>query len=109
VDPAQPGYRQIILRPRPGGGLTRVRAALHTLYGSVESAWRLDDGRFEWEVTVPPNAIATAHVPASEGATITEGDSAAESADGVMLLHRDADETVYRLASGRYRFAVRAR
>jgi alpha-L-rhamnosidase len=63
-DPGRPGYRHVVLRPRPGGGLSHARAALQSPYGPVVSDWRLEGGRFRWRVEVPPNATATVHPPA---------------------------------------------
>jgi alpha-L-rhamnosidase len=63
LDPAQPGYKHSILRPQPGGDLTCAAARLQTLYGELVSDWRLEDGRFHWEVVVPPNTTATAILP----------------------------------------------
>lgn len=106
TDPDQPGYRHLILRPRPGGGLTAARAALETMYGRAVSAWRIDDHRFTWEIVVPPNTTATAYVPAPEGTLVRESGVPAEEAEGVTLVQRDAETAVYRLASGAYTFTV---
>ncbi len=106
TDPDQPGYRHLILRPRPGGGLTAAHAALDTMYGRAVSAWRIDDHRFTWEIVVPPNTTATAYVPAPEGTPVQESGVPAEEAEGVTLVQRDAETAVYRLASGAYTFTV---
>src|SRR5262249_26963420 len=37
VDPARPGYRHAVLRPRPGGDLTSAKATLDSVYGRLES------------------------------------------------------------------------
>ncbi len=71
VDPAQPGYKHAILRPQPGGGLTRAQATLQTLYGELTSAWAIENGVFTWRVVVPPNTTATAYVPLADGRTVT--------------------------------------
>lgn len=71
IDPAQPGYKHIILRPQPGGGLTRARGRLKTLYGDVVSDWKIANGAFDWTVVVPPNTTATLHLPLKDGHTIT--------------------------------------
>lgn len=63
TDPRKPGYKHILLRPQPGPGLTRARAALHSPYGLIVSAWRIEDGRFAWDVTIPPNTRATLTLP----------------------------------------------
>jgi alpha-L-rhamnosidase len=63
IDPAQPAYKHSILRPQPGGGLDCAAARLQTVYGELVSDWRLEGGRFVWEVVVPPNTTATATLP----------------------------------------------
>ncbi len=63
IDPAQPGYKHSILRPQPGGDLTCATARLQTLYGELMSDWSMENGRFTWEVVVPPNTTATAILP----------------------------------------------
>ena len=37
--PAAPGYRDIVFRPRPGGGLTWAAAAHESPYGPVAIRW----------------------------------------------------------------------
>src|SRR5690606_614689 len=63
LDPAEPGYRHVLIRPQPGGGLTSVRANLDTGYGEVASGWTREGERFELTVTVPPNTRATVRLP----------------------------------------------
>ena len=63
IDPAEPGYKHTILRPQPGGDLTCAAARLETPYGELLSDWKLEHGRFTWEVVVPPNTTATAILP----------------------------------------------
>ena len=107
LDPERPAYKHIVMRPRPGGGLTRARAALETAQGRVASAWTLGaDGAFDWRITVPPNATATAYVPARFGATITEGGGPVADAAGVEFVGGEEGAAVYRLGAGDYHFAV---
>ena len=32
---AAPGYKHVVIHPRPGGGLTHAKASLETMYGTV--------------------------------------------------------------------------
>src|SRR5678815_6117389 len=66
LDPDRPGYKHIIMHPHPGGDLTHVTAELKSLYGMIHSAWALEDGHFNWRITVPPNTRATVYVPAQD-------------------------------------------
>ena len=111
-DPEGPGYKRIVLRPQIGAAaaqkLTRAEASLETRHGRVASAWRREhSGALIWEVEVPANTIATAWVPAAEGARVTESGEALEKAEGLRVLRREKDAVVVELAAGRYRFEVK--
>jgi alpha-L-rhamnosidase len=71
-DPEQPGYKHVIIEPRPGA-LTRASASLETMYGHVASAWELRDGRFELHVTVAPNTQATVRMPSGQEQKVPAG------------------------------------
>ena len=81
-DPERPGFKHIILRPRPVGDLTFVRAAHRSLYGPIESDWKIEGGAFLWNVAVPPNTTATVYVPARDAAAVTEGGEAGRPGRG---------------------------
>jgi len=53
-----------VIRPAVAAGLTNARAAYASVAGRIESAWRIETGRFHLDVTVPPNTTATVFVPA---------------------------------------------
>jgi alpha-L-rhamnosidase len=71
--PAAPGYRRILVRPRPGGGLTHARAAHDTPYGRAEVRWALTGERLTLHVQVPPNTTATIHLPEAPDQPIEAG------------------------------------
>jgi alpha-L-rhamnosidase len=64
--PDGPGYRRLLVRPRPGGGLTWARAIHDTPYGRAEVHWRLDDDASTVDVDVPPTVTATVDLPGRE-------------------------------------------
>jgi alpha-L-rhamnosidase len=71
--PAAPGYRRILIRPLPGGGLTHAAARHITPYGLAASAWRLNGEQIELTVVVPPNTTAEVVLPGSRSAPVTVG------------------------------------
>lgn len=71
--PAAPGYRQLEIRPHPGGGLTHAQAQHVTPYGTAKCAWRIADGAINVEVIVPPNTTANVTLPGSGHATFEIG------------------------------------
>jgi len=63
LDPAEPGYRHIVFKPRPGGGITHAHAALQTRYGHTAIAWRLEGKALHITLDVPEGAHATLSLP----------------------------------------------
>jgi alpha-L-rhamnosidase len=107
VDPQQPGFRHIILRPQPTGDLTWVKASHDSMLGTIGSDWKITDGTFRWNITVPPGATATVHVPGGDPQSVTEGGQAASEAPGVTAVSHEGKAAVFRVVAGRYEFASR--
>jgi alpha-L-rhamnosidase len=68
LEPAEPGYRRTLLRPRPGGGFSSARARHESLYGVHECAWSLQDDQLQVEVRVPGNTRGTLVLPVASTA-----------------------------------------
>jgi len=62
-DGATPGFKHFIIKPAVVGGLTFVRGRHRSLYGDIVSEWRIENGAFRLNVTVPPGTTATVVVP----------------------------------------------
>jgi alpha-L-rhamnosidase len=71
--PAAPGYRRILVEPRPGGGLTRARAEHDTPYGRAAVSWTRTGPRLRLTVTVPPGTRARVSLPAGAGPPVEVG------------------------------------
>jgi len=105
IDEAMPGYKHVLIQPRPGGGFTSARASHQTMYGPLSSAWTLKDGRFELSVEVPPNTRATVRLPKAQVAGVTEGGQALAKGNGIADWRQDGDAVAIEVGSGQYRFA----
>ncbi|MPZ84900.1 MAG: Bacterial alpha-L-rhamnosidase [Actinophytocola sp.] len=70
--PAHPGYRELLVRPRPWPGLSAASARHRTPYGEAAVSWHRADGRLTLRVTVPVGATATVHVPGRSGPVLVE-------------------------------------
>jgi alpha-L-rhamnosidase len=108
-DPREPGYRRLLIHPRPGGGLMSAKASLLTMYGPAESAWRLTRDRFELEATVPANSRATIILPNTESGSVTENGKAIASAAGITAVRQQERDVVIEAGSGSYRFVCERR
>jgi alpha-L-rhamnosidase len=72
LDPKEPGYRHIILRPRPGGSLTWAEAKLQTPFGQTAIRWELDGDNLSLQFEVPEGSHATLQPPPQYTAERTE-------------------------------------
>ncbi len=99
-----PGYKQIIIRPRPGGGLDYAKASYKSIHGKIVSDWRIKGRTFTLNVTIPANTTATVYVPAEDIESVTEGGQPAAKAETVRLLRMEDDRVVFAVGSGHYRF-----
>lgn len=64
------GYKKIIIKPHPGGGLTYCKASLETKYGSIKVYWHIENNKLLLDAEIPPNTTATIYVPDSSGAFV---------------------------------------
>jgi len=101
-----PGYRQIIIRPRPGGSLTQASGTLQTYYGQIKSSWQLQNGQFVLDVEVPANTTATVYVPVKNGGTVMENGKAVSELKDIKLLNNDKDQALFEIGSGKYHFTT---
>src|SRR5699024_2365690 len=86
ADPANPGYRNTIIRPRPGEQIQHADATYESAYGPITSAWQAQDDGFTLDISVPANTTATVHVPTKSRWAVTEGGSPAADAEAVEFI-----------------------
>lgn len=79
IDPDQPGYKHIIINPRPGGGLSSAKASHKSMYGEIVSGWTLEGEKLTMEVEIPDNTSATLHIPGKAADVLLNGKGIAES------------------------------
>jgi len=105
-DESKPGWKHFVIEPRPGGGLTWARGRYKSIRGTIISDWRLENGKFHLDVTVPPNTTATVYLPAKDAQSVTiDGKPAAES-PLVQSLGMNSGKAVFAVNSGRYQFTA---
>jgi alpha-L-rhamnosidase len=100
-DPDAPGFKNVILRPEPVKSVDWVKCSYDSPYGKIVSDWKIGNGLFTWDVSVPPNTMATVYVP---GKNITESGLPAANAEGVTLLRMEKNKAVFKVESGSYEF-----
>ena len=105
-DEQHPGWKQFIIRPRPGGGVTWAKGHYDSIRGRIACEWKLEGARFILKVTVPVNTTAVVGVPTRDATAVTEGGEPAGGAQRVKLLRREDNLAVFEVGSGTYQFAA---
>jgi alpha-L-rhamnosidase len=106
-DPANPGFRHILIHPYPAGDLTFVKASHESLYGKISTSWKRDRGAFTLSVSIPPNTSATVWMPAKDAASVTESGRPVARAHGVKSLRTEGDSALFEIESGNYVFQTK--
>ena len=63
----EPGYSKIQLKPYPIEGLDYVNCTYNSVSGHIESSWKREGNRFEWDFTIPANTTAEVCLPTANG------------------------------------------
>jgi alpha-L-rhamnosidase len=106
IERGEPGFKRFVLQPRPDptGQMTWARGHYDSMYGRIESAWKVEGSRLSYSATVPANTTATLRLPALSLELVTEGDQPAAGANGIEVLGHEGGTAVFELQPGRYRF-----
>lgn len=105
VDERGPGYKQIIIKPQPGGGLTHAAASLNTYYGTIRSGWKQEGGKLTLSVAIPANTTATIYVPAASADAVRENGQSLTTA-GLTVSGSEGGYVAIPVGSGTYSFSV---
>ncbi|WP_317890146.1 family 78 glycoside hydrolase catalytic domain [Paenibacillus sabuli] len=106
ADPAQPGFRHMILQPHidPNRQITRVEGAYDSVRGTIRSEWEVKDHTFTYAVTVPANTTADLYLPADREHPVLESGRPIAEAEGVQFIGDQDGRAIYALEAGSYTF-----
>jgi alpha-L-rhamnosidase len=104
ADEDAPGYRRIVIRPRPAGGATHASYATRTPYGELSAAWEKKDGAFTLKAVVPVGSTARVTLPGAVADKVTESGRPLATAVGVKVLGPATGDLVVEVGSGAYTF-----
>ncbi|WP_226037460.1 family 78 glycoside hydrolase catalytic domain [Aquibacillus saliphilus] len=105
-DPANPGYKSFIIKPKQGGNLTNAKGEYDSVYGKIVSDWKMDEDIFNLSVKVPANTTSTIYIPAENKWAVTEAGGFAESSEGIEFKEMQDGYAVFIVGSGTYDFSV---
>jgi alpha-L-rhamnosidase len=100
----KPGYKEMVVRPLPGGKLTQAQAEYATPYGLAKSSWSIDNGTLKLDLTIPTNTTATVIMPQAAGKKITERSIDIKKVKVITDVTNVGNDVSVRIGSGSYRF-----
>jgi alpha-L-rhamnosidase len=105
-DENEPGFKHFILQPTPDptGQMTFAKGHYDSMYGRIESGWKIENGQLIYSATVPPNTTATLYLPATSEKTITESGKSTDAVKGLKFVKYENGKAVFELQSGKYEF-----
>lgn len=65
-DPANPGFKHIIMAPQPDKRIGSLKATYNSAAGPISSDWKYEGDTWTWNFTVPEGATATVTLPGEE-------------------------------------------
>jgi alpha-L-rhamnosidase len=104
-DLAAPGFKHFIIKPNVLADLTSARGEYNSIRGKIVSDWKVADGQFSLNLTVPANTTATVYLPIADAAELREQDKLVKNMPGVTFLRTEDRRTVWTVASGVYHFS----
>jgi alpha-L-rhamnosidase len=97
--PDAPGFRHIVIHPRPDATMPRASGEYESVYGKISTDWSSNSKSFSLKVTVPANTSAAVYLPAIPNSRVTEGGSTVEP-------RQESGSYVVEVGSGSYDFKV---
>ncbi len=98
INAAAPGFKKIIIKPQPAGGISWARGSYQSVMGVIKSDWKKIGEKFLLAVTVPANSNALIFIPSKLNGKVTE------SGNAIKVLRYEKGYAVMETGSGDYSF-----
>lgn len=104
ISKEKPGFKEVIIKPRPVEDLTWAKAEYETNYGKILVDWEAEDDLFTMNLFIPPNTSAVVDLSEIPGYIIKESGENINSADIEGVTEDESGR--FRVSSGKYIFTV---
>lgn len=104
IDPLEPGYKHIIVKPCPPTAITDASYSIRTPYGQAAIDWEKQDDSFKMSVEVPVGSHATVYLPVIRGKVVKEGGVAIDKVKEVQFDGIQEAHAIMQVSSGKYYF-----
>ncbi|WRT65253.1 uncharacterized protein IL334_002196 [Kwoniella shivajii] len=73
LSPLSPGWKDILIKPQPGGTITQASVSFVSPYGKISCDWVIEGGELQVQIVVPPNTSARIEIPGQQAEEIGSG------------------------------------
>jgi alpha-L-rhamnosidase len=101
INALEAGFKKIQIKPQPAGDLTWAKGSYESVYGTISSDWRKENGGLVLNVQIPVNTTAEVWVPSKESDKITE-----RSGAPLRRLRFESGYSVFEIGSGSWQLVV---
>lgn len=107
-DENSPGFQHFVLKPEvdTAGNMTYAKGYYDSMYGRIESSWKVEKDAVIYQCTVPANTTATLYLPATSVKNIVEGNRTLKKSKGIEYVGTEDGKVVLRLLAGKYFFML---
>jgi alpha-L-rhamnosidase len=102
-DEENPGFKNIILKPKFVDGLESFEAKHESPYGMIISSWEKTESNTNYNATIPANSTATLYLTATE---LTEKGKNIQENSGIEVMGKKDNQFHLKLKSGNYSFEI---
>lgn len=86
--------------------MTWAKDFYDSMYGKIESAWKVENGELTYTATVPANTTAMLYLPTASQTSVKENGKSISDKNGIKFLKYENGRAVYELSSGNYKFTA---
>ena len=102
VDPCKPGYKHILIQPRPDKGLSSAEVRYESLHGTIVTGWQREESSMRIHVTIPANTTATVILPGAKLRVVLEDPMCQELRSAAQFLEQTSEGVQAEIGSGDY-------
>ena len=103
-----PGFKNVILQPRPDQTMKFVEGSFESAYGKIISNWKYEGNNFIYSAVVPANATATIYLPIETGKSVSVNSKAVTALslanDGIEYVETKDGKAIFNAVSGVFEF-----
>jgi alpha-L-rhamnosidase len=107
IDPENPGYKKMIIKPYITNQWQYAKAELKSVYGKIISGWKIKDNVILMNITIPVNTTAKIVFPTANEKSISLNGSLILDDKNIKFVGFEKDSAVFEVGSGSYEFEIK--